>query len=55
MAKFTGKIHLACLDVEGYEYNVLLEATETLKRKIVRHYFMELRCEYIRMVGKKRR
>lgn len=53
LSKFLGKIHLACLDVEGYEYNVLLGANNTLQKKLVRHFLMEMRCEYLALNHKK--
>lgn len=53
LSKFKGTIHLACLDIEGYEYYALLGAREILQRKIVRHFHMELLCKNLILINKK--
>lgn len=53
LSNLNSKIHLACLDVEGYEYYTLLGSIDLLKRKIVRHFYMELLCKNLLLINKK--
>lgn len=53
LSKFNIKIHLACLDIEGYEYYALLGAKELLQKKLVRYFHMELLCKNLQLINKK--